>query len=110
MVFVDQLELFSGKGPYDKGEEFIHHKGKRINTVLHSESYESYIDELQNSPSMAYTIELGYEHRPDAIANRFLGSPDLFWVILAMNNIENPFEKLTVGSKIQIPVNLPGDL
>ena len=110
MGFVDQLITFEGKGPYDKGEEVVSHKGKTINTVVHSESYEAFVEELLEIPSTTWTITKGYNHRPDAIADRFLDSPELFWVILVYNKITNPFEALTIGSKIKIPQYLPGEV
>ena len=103
MGIVNQLIEFTNRGPYEKGEELVTHKGKTSNTVVNSKSYEDYADEILNAPFKTWTIPLGYEHRPDSIANYFYRSPELFWIIMTANGITDPFESLGAGTKIKIP-------
>ena len=100
---IDQLKTFTNRGPYEQGEEFISHNGKTTNTVVNSEQYEQYLETLMELEATTLVIPPGYEHRPDAIAYKFYGAPELFWIILRYNNITDPFESLTQGSKIRIP-------
>ena len=44
------------------------------------------------------------EGRPDLIANKVYGTPHLWWVILAANDIIDPFEELLAGKKIKLPI------
>lgn len=42
--------------------------------------------------------------RPDAIANKYIGSPELFWQLCDANNRMNPFDlTATPGKQIRVP-------
>lgn len=48
-----------------------------------------------------YTIQRG--DRPDSIAVKFYGSPDLWWIIALANNWDLVPNRLNVGDQILIP-------
>jgi hypothetical protein len=41
-------------------------------------------------------------HRIDRIANQYFNDPNLYWVVLAANNVLDPYE-LEVGDELVIP-------
>lgn len=41
--------------------------------------------------------------RPDSIAEQTYGSPELWWVIMDINNIREPLFDLEVGQELRIP-------
>ena len=41
--------------------------------------------------------------RPDLISYRIYGSVTYFWIILFVNNIQNPFTGLVIGNLLTIP-------
>lgn len=43
------------------------------------------------------------EKRPDLIASKAYGNPDLAWVIIEFNNIRDPFSEIKAGMLIRIP-------
>lgn len=50
-----------------------------------------------------YIIQAGDDARPDILSYKFYKTPALFWVILRVNDILDPFEKMYVGMLIRIP-------
>lgn len=86
------------------GVETYEHKGKTIISPVGNPEYDSYIANLANS----FTYELGfipagYAHRPDRISSLFYGTPDLWWLLLLVNEISDPLQSLNEGDKILIP-------
>ena len=86
---------------YSKGSVDMEHRDVIIRTTVGSKEYENF---LVNPPAgkIGY-VPVGYEHRPDRISNLFYGTPDLWWVIMEVNGISDPFEGLNVGDQILIP-------
>ena len=41
--------------------------------------------------------------RPDLLSYKFYGTPKLYWVILWLNNISDPFEGMYPGMLLRIP-------
>jgi len=50
-----------------------------------------------------HNVEGGEIGRPDIISYRHYKTPDLYWVILWINNILDPFETLYPGMVLRIP-------
>jgi len=50
-----------------------------------------------------YEIPKSEEYRPDLIANRFYGKPELFWVLVYANKFSNSPEDFYVTRIIRIP-------
>jgi len=50
-----------------------------------------------------HTIATGEDLRLDAIAYKYYGNYQLWWVIAVANNILDPFTELKIGQTIRIP-------
>ena len=89
------------------GQVVINHKGKKIPTSVGSREYESMFGGSNSVfPKTLGNIPLGYEHRPELIANLFLGTPKGWWVICERNAIFDVFEQLNSGDQLKLPVKL----
>lgn len=85
----------------------ISHKGKVIPTSVGSKMYEDTFCGLQsntNFPNTMANIPIGYTHRPDLIANLWLGTSGFWWLLCQRNNIFDVFEQLNSQDRIYIPV------
>ena len=80
------------------------HRGKNIREIVSSPLWESFINGLDTTPSKVAVIPAGFVGRPDLISNSVYGTPDYWWVICAANRIVDPFEQLTAGKQIKIPM------
>ena len=80
------------------------HRGKNIREVISSPVWERFINNLDDTPSKVALIPAGLEGSPDLISNSVYGTPDYWWVICAANNIIDPFEQLTAGKQIKVPM------
>lgn len=78
------------------------HKGKTITTTVGSSSYESFVRSLRQINLEPSRVPAGYEHRPDLIANLFMGSPEKWWLICETNGIFDPFESLNLNDVINL--------
>jgi hypothetical protein len=86
------------------GSEKIKHKGNVTRTITTSQVANEFIVNLAKS----YEVDIGYipagfEHRPDLISELFYDTPSYEWLIMMMNNIDDPYESLNVGDRILIP-------
>lgn len=54
-------------------------------------------------PDIYHTIEVGENLRLDALAYKYYGNYQLWWVLATANDILDPFTELTVGDTIRIP-------
>ncbi len=50
-----------------------------------------------------YVVEAGDVGRPDVIAYKIYKTPELYWVILWINSISDPFEGIFVGMTLRLP-------
>ena len=50
-----------------------------------------------------YLVPLRYQYRWDLVAEELLGSPDLKWVIMRHNRIDDPFEGPLANDRLLIP-------
>lgn len=85
------------------GQIYINHKGVLIPTSVGSTSYESVYGPGAFWPRTPGNVPAAYKHRPELIADLFLGHPGSWWVICERNNIFDIFEELKSGSYIRIP-------
>lgn len=84
--------------------KYLKRKGKKTTTLLNSDIFDKFRDDVKDE----YEYEVGYipegfEHRPDLISNVFYGSPKYWWLVLLVNDINDPFEGLNQGDQILIP-------
>lgn len=61
------------------------------------------IDIPAHPTDMLYVLEAGDVARPDLIAYKLYKSPKLYWVILWINNISDPFEGMYPGMLLRVP-------
>jgi len=54
-------------------------------------------------PRTYYTIQVADLMRPDLISVKTLGSTGYWWIIMKLNNIDDPLNDLVVGDPLQIP-------
>lgn len=96
------------KGNRDSyGYAEIEHKGVRMRTSVGSPTYEDFFGgeaSLRNFENANGNIPVGYEHRPDLIANLFMESPMSWWIICERNSIFDVFEQLKAGEAIRLPL------
>ena len=50
-----------------------------------------------------YIVEAGDTYRPDIISYKFYRNPNLYWIILWLNGISDPFSELYPGMALRIP-------
>lgn len=49
-------------------------------------------------------IDASYQGRPDLIAYRYYGSPELDWVVIAYNNVRDVLNWPRAGTTIKLPI------
>jgi hypothetical protein len=84
----------------------INHKGKILKTSVGSKTYEKGFSGVRANVgryNKIGKIPLGYENRPDLIANLFFGTPASWWIICEKNNYFDVFEQMNVGDRVVIP-------
>jgi hypothetical protein len=82
----------------------VNHKGFEVKNLPSAPGWENIGTRFKDTPSNIAIIPNGMEGRPDLIANKIYGTPHLWWVILAANDIIDPFEELLAGKKIKLPI------
>jgi len=98
--------MVNNKGTrYDSyGSETITHEDRQITTSVGVAAWDTFVANIDNEFEYKIgRVPIGYEHRPDLISNIFYGTPSLWWLILVVNKIEDPWEGLDVGDQIKIP-------
>jgi hypothetical protein len=91
---------------YNSMEIPYFYRGRAISALYGSRTWHSFKN--RKGGLFAYKVgyvPMGYEKRPDLIANEFFGSPRSWWFLLEVNNISDPFEGLSLGTRIRIPAN-----
>lgn len=58
---------------------------------------------VQDATDMQYQVTQGFENRLDLISNNFYGTPNLWWVIAMVNDINDPMLGVDIGTKLRIP-------
>tara|TARA_R100000951_G_scaffold74617_2_gene62879 strand:+ start:4733 stop:5035 length:303 start_codon:yes stop_codon:yes gene_type:complete len=92
------------KGPYSLDEAIVTHRQVTTKTIVNTSRFDSLLEDLEESfeYEIGY-VPAGYEHRPDLISNIFYGTPKNWWLLMLVNNIEDPFEGFNVQDRIVIP-------
>jgi hypothetical protein len=84
----------------------IKHKGRILKTSVGSTPYERAFCGLRGNIgryNRVGKIPVGYDSRPDLIANLFFGSPSNWWILCEKNNYFDVFENINIGDRINIP-------
>ena len=80
------------------------HKGKVTTTYLGSRAYSNYISDFETTIANSEKfVPAGYAHRPDLIAELFLGGAKNWWVLMDTNGLFDPFESLKLSERIALP-------
>lgn len=91
-------------GPYSIDYNIVEHRGNKITTILNSKKFDYIIENLEDFYEYDIGIvPIGYEHRLDLISNVFYNTPKNWWLLMLVNNIEDPFEGFLVSEEIVIP-------
>jgi len=88
---------------YRIGVTRYHHRGKTITSTVGNERFDKYLETLSTGIYDLGKIPAGYDSRPDLISHLFFGKTDVWWRLMLINNIPDPFEGLAVGNQILLP-------
>lgn len=96
--------LGNNRGPYGVDSVSISHRDTVVTTIVNSTVFDNIIKNIET----VYEYEVGfipdgYEHRPDLISNLFYGTPNNWWLLMLVNNINDPFEGFYINQRILIP-------
>ncbi len=91
------------KNHYSTGVDFVRHKGKTSTTSVTNSDANAFIANLDTISVMVGFVKNGFEHRPDLISELFYDTPTYDWLIMMLNNIDDPFEGFNVGDRIFLP-------
>lgn len=88
------------------GNNTVTHKGKSVSTSLNSENLNSYLKNIDQLRYNIIRVSPELQHRADLISNKVYGTPTFDWLICWYNNISDPFDGLSSGDLIKIPLIL----
>lgn len=91
-------------GPYDYDSVIYNHKGRVVNSIVNSQTFDDKITNIDKTFYYDFTyLPNDFKKRPDLIANSYYGSPINWWLVLFVNNIADPFESLDANQRILLP-------
>lgn len=99
------MKTLTGRnGPYSLDKVIYNHKGKKISSILNSKVFDNMIININNVYSYdVIKIPAGYKNRPDLLANAYYGNAANWWLLMLVNNINDPFESLNPNQRIAFP-------
>jgi hypothetical protein len=80
------------------------HRGKPIKDITDSKGWNKTYSEISKLPSNVAVIPAGYEGRPDLLSFKLYGTSSYWWLLCVANSIIDPFEQLTAGKQIIVPI------
>lgn len=79
-------------------------KKYNIDGVIENDLVSNALDGFQfKRPRTFYTVSQQDINRPDLISLKTLNSMAYWWIIMKLNNIEDPLNDLEIGQSLQIP-------
>tara|TARA_R110000737_G_C14226328_1_gene421940 strand:+ start:187 stop:486 length:300 start_codon:yes stop_codon:yes gene_type:complete len=75
-----------------------------VEDLTSSEDWSNIVESLRDLPSRVAIIPAGMDGRPDLLSFKIYGTPDYWWLLCAANKIIDPFEQLTAGKQIIVPI------
>ena len=78
--------------------KIILHKGHRVSTSILGDQ----INET-NEGYRTGIVPPNFEHRPDLIAKVFYNKPEMFWRLMIINGVSDPFEGFNSNDIIFLP-------
>lgn len=79
-------------------------KGKQVKDISSSNAWNSFYTDLGGMEFKMTIIPTGLEGRADLLSYSAYGTVSYWWLICLANEIRNPFEELTTGKQIRIPI------
>lgn len=58
---------------------------------------------IPDATDILFKMPSAGQYRLDLIADQYLGTPDLWWVIAEINNMADPLVTVAVGTELRIP-------
>ena len=90
--------------PYYIGVNTYEHRGKNINTLFNVDEFDKLVQDYENRYSLITAkIPKQAEHRPDLISNVFYSNVNNWWLLLLVNNENDPFEFFNEGDEFLLP-------
>ena len=89
---------------YSVGFNTYTHRGKPVDTVFNLDEF----DQLAQNYDKLYSFTVGRvpeqaAHRPDIISNVFYSNVNNWWLLLLVNNENDPFEFFNIDQTFLIP-------
>lgn len=91
---------------YRVGVDQIRHKGKVTLTSSSNLEANAFILNLDTIDVQVAYVKNGFEHRPDLISELFYDTPTYDWLIMLLNNIDDPFEGFNINDRIFLPISV----
>ena len=91
------------KNHYSTGVDQIRHKGKVTLTSVTNAEANLFLKTLDTQDMIVAYVKNGFEHRPDLISELFYNTPTYDWLLMIINNVDDPFEGFNVGDRILLP-------
>lgn len=70
----------------------ITHRGRTTLSITGSSAYEEFISEAKVNASFKTIIGSAMANRPDLVSFALSDTPDLWWLYMELNNVNDPFE------------------
>lgn len=80
------------------------HRGKPIKDITASKGWNDFWVEINDLPANVAIIPAGMDGRPDLISQHLYGTVSYWWILCVANTIIDPFEQLTAGKQIRVPI------
>lgn len=92
------------KNHYRIGVDTVKHKNRITLTTVTNPGANAFLETLDDQFDffIAY-VKPGFEHRPDLISELFYDTPTYDWLIMLINNVDDPFEGLGINDRILLP-------
>jgi len=88
---------------YEIGSIVYHHRGHPIVSTVGSKKWDIYQHMLLTQQYQLGAVPPELANRPDLISHIWYESTGLWWQIMLMNNLYDPFESLNGGDSILLP-------
>ena len=87
---------------YDYGVVSVQHKGKTITTSVGSK-FDDMVETADDKVYKTSKVLSIHEGRSDSISDVLYDTPEYWWFLQHVNNISDPLQQLTSGTRIKLP-------
>tara|TARA_Y100000034_G_C6875777_1_gene400479 strand:- start:44 stop:340 length:297 start_codon:yes stop_codon:yes gene_type:complete len=96
--------MLLNKNLLDEESVEVVHRGRTTRTTVFSNLFEALHVNPENFLDLKKgRIPMEFANRSDLVADLFLGSHELYWLIHMVNSVEDPFEEFNSGDTVLIP-------